>query len=41
VVEHQESKVLLVPSELASALEEATLDVEDTADGPKLIVEKE
>ena len=41
VVEHQESKVLLVASELAPALEEVTLDVEDTADGPKLVVQKE
>ena len=41
VVEHQASKVLLVASELAPALEEVTLDVEDTADGPKLVVQKE
>ena len=41
VVEHQESKVLLVASELAPTLEEVTLDVEDTADGPKLVVQKE
>ena len=41
VVEHQESKVLLVASELAPRLEEVTLDVEDTADGPKLVVQKE
>ena len=41
VVEHQESKVLLVASELASTLKEVTLDVEDTDDGPKLVVQKE
>jgi len=41
VVEHQESKVLLVASELAPRLEEVTLDVEDTDDGPKLVVQKE
>lgn len=41
VVEHQGSKVLLVASELASRLDEITLDVEDTADGPKLVVQKE
>lgn len=41
VVEHQESKVLLVASELAPVLEEATLDVENTSDGPKLVVQKE
>ena len=40
VVEHQESKVLLVASELALGLEEVTLDVEDTADGPKLVCKK-
>ena len=41
VVEHQESKVLLVASELAPRLEEVTLDVEDTDDGPKMVVQKE
>jgi Fe-S cluster assembly iron-binding protein IscA len=41
VVEHQGSKVLLVASDLAPALEEVTLDVEDTDDGPKLVVQKE
>jgi len=40
VVEHQGSKVLLVSSDLAMALEEITLDVSDTDDGPKLIVQK-
>lgn len=39
VVEHQELKVLLVAPELAPALEEVTLDVEDTDDGPKLVVQ--
>ena len=34
-------KALLVASELAPALEEVTLDVKDTADGPKLVVQKE
>ena len=40
VVEHQESKVLLVASELALGLEEVTLDVKDTADGPKLVCKR-
>jgi len=40
VVEHQGSKVLLVASELAPAIQEITLDVEDTADGPRLVVQK-
>ena len=41
VVEHQGVKALLVASELAPALEEVTLDVQDTDDGPKLVVQKE
>jgi Fe-S cluster assembly iron-binding protein IscA len=40
VVEHQESKVLLIAPELATALEGVTLDVEDTDDGPKLAVHR-
>lgn len=38
VVEHEGAKVLLVPSELAPALDGVTLDIQDTADGPKLVV---
>ena len=41
VVEHAGSKVLLVSQELASLLEGATVDVQDTADGPKLVVSRE
>lgn len=41
VVEYQGTKVLLVASELAPLFEEITLDVEDTADGPKLVVQKD
>ncbi|MFQ6114202.1 MAG: hypothetical protein ACE5NG_08945 [bacterium] len=41
VVEHEGTKVLLVAAELASAVEGITLDVQDTADGPKLAVSKE
>ncbi len=40
VVEHQGVKALLVASELAPALEEVTLDVQDTEDGPKLVVHR-
>ena len=40
VVEHQGVKALLVASELAPALEEVTLDVQDTDDGPKLVVHR-
>jgi len=39
VVNHQGAKVLLVAPDLAPALEEVTLDVEDTADGSKLVVQ--
>ena len=38
VVKHQGIKVLLVPSELAAAVDGITLDVEDAGDGPKLVV---
>ena len=38
VVEHEGAKVLLVASELAPAVDGVTLDIQDTADGPKLAV---
>jgi len=41
VVEHEGSKVLLVASELAPVVDGITLDVQDTADGPQLVVLKE
>ena len=41
VVEHEGSKVLLVASELAPAVEGITLGVQDTDDGPKLGILKE
>ncbi len=41
VVEHEETKILLVASELVPAVEGITLDVQDTADGPKLVISKE
>jgi len=40
VVEHQGLKVLLVAQELAPVVDGITFDVQDTADGPKLIVSK-
>jgi len=41
VVEHEGSKVLLVESgRLFWLLEEATLDAQDTPDGPKLVIDK-
>jgi len=41
VVEYEGSKVLVVEQGLAASLEGRTLDVEDTADGPDLVVIKE
>jgi hypothetical protein len=38
VVKHEGSKVLLVKKALADSLDGVTLDVQDTADGPELIV---
>lgn len=40
VVEYEGTKVLLVASELAPVVEGITFDVQDTADGPKLVVSK-
>ena len=41
VVEHEDTKVLLVASELAPVVEGVTLDVQDTPEGPKLTMSKE
>jgi Fe-S cluster assembly iron-binding protein IscA len=41
IVEHEGSKVLVVEEALATALEGVTLDVQDTDEGPKLVVSKE
>lgn len=41
VVEHEGAKVLLVAPELAPVVDGITLDVQDTADGPKLVITKE
>ena len=38
VVEYEGSKVLLVEDELATRLKGNTLDMEDTADGPELVL---
>lgn len=38
VVEHEGAKLLLVASELASVVEGVTLDVQDTPEGPKLVI---
>lgn len=41
VVEYKGSKVLLVDPDLAPVVDEATLDVQDTPEGPKLVVSKQ
>jgi Fe-S cluster assembly iron-binding protein IscA len=41
VVEHEDTKVLLVASELAPVVEGVTLDVQDTTEGAKLVIRKE
>ncbi|HEY82972.1 MAG TPA: hypothetical protein G4O01_06770 [Dehalococcoidia bacterium] len=40
VVEYEGSKVLLVETELAARLEGVSIDVDDTPDGPKLVLVK-
>lgn len=40
VVEHEGLKLLLVEPELVELLQEATLDVQDTPDGPKLTISR-
>ena len=41
VVEYEGAKALLVAPELASVVEGVTLDVQDTPEGPKLVMSKE
>ena len=41
IIEHEGLKLLLVEPEVVGLLEGATLDVQDTPDGPKLVVLKE
>ena len=40
VVEHDNAKVLIVENNLADSLNEVTIDVEDTSEGPKLVIAK-
>ncbi len=40
VIEHEGTKVLLIAPELAPKVEEVTLDVQNTTDGPKLAVNR-
>jgi len=41
VIEHDGYKVLLVGPKLATIVEEFTIDVQDTVEGPNLVVRKE
>ena len=41
IIEHEGAKVLLIAPELAPVVDGITLDVQDTADGTKLVVTKE
>ena len=41
VVEHEGAKVLLVAPEIAPLLDGKTFDVQDTAEGPKLVILQE
>jgi Fe-S cluster assembly iron-binding protein IscA len=41
VVEHEGAKALLVAPELGSVVEGVTLDVQDTPEGPKLVISKD
>jgi Fe-S cluster assembly iron-binding protein IscA len=41
VIEYEETKVLLVASELAPVVDGTILDVQDTSGGPQLVVTKE
>ena len=38
VVEYEGSRVLVVEGKLASSLDSITLDIEDTVDGPQLVI---
>ena len=41
VVEHEETKVLLIGGELADVVDQLTLTTEDTPEGPKLVIRRE
>jgi len=41
VVEHEETRVLLIGKELADVVDELTLTTEDTPEGPKLVIRRE
>jgi len=41
VVEHEETRVLLIGEDLADVVDELTLTTEDTPEGPKLVISKD
>jgi len=41
VVEHEETRVLLIGKELADVVDELTLTTEDTPEGPRLTISRE
>jgi len=41
IVEHEDAKILAVEETLADRLENVTLDVEDTSEGPELVIVRE
>jgi len=41
VVEHEETRVLLIGKELADVVDELTLTTEDTPEGSKLVIRRE
>jgi len=41
VVEHEETRVLLIGKDLADVVDELTLTTEDTPEGPKLVIRRE
>jgi len=41
VVEHEETRVLLIGKELADVVDELTLKTEDTPEGSKLVIRRE
>ena len=41
ITEHEGAKVLLVAPEVVAQLDEITIDIKDTPEGPKLVISKE
>ena len=41
IIEHEGTKVLMVPSPLITVFDGITIDAEESDDGPKLVVQKD